>query len=155
MTGGGQPLGADTVRPEMGPRAVQRAAVVVVAIPVVAWLAIGYGQADSVNSGAYLAGRAGATPRQLANAVGDLRSAGTLNPSRTDRLGVEAALEVRRGHPAAAARDLEELVRHEPDARDAWFLLAQIYRTQDPARAAAARAQFKRLDPREARKLHF
>jgi predicted Zn-dependent protease len=139
----------------MGRRAIQRAVVVVVAIPVVGWLAISYRDADSIDSGAYLAGRAGATPGQLASAVRDLGSAGTLNPSRTDRLGVEAALEVRRGHPAAAARLLEELVRDEPDARDAWFLLAQIYRTQDPARAAEARAQFKRLDPREARKLHF
>jgi tetratricopeptide (TPR) repeat protein len=155
MTRWGSPIGADTVRPRMGRRAVQRAIVVVLAIPVVGWLAISYGDADSIDSGAYLAGRAGATPGQLANAVRDLRSAGTLNPSRTDRLGVEAALEVRRGHPAAAAKLLEELVRDEPDARDAWFLLAQIYRTQDPGRAAEAIAQFKRLDPREARKLHF
>jgi cytochrome c-type biogenesis protein CcmH/NrfG len=134
---------------------VQRAVVVVLAILVVAWLAVSYRDADSIDSGAYLAGRAGATPAQLADGVKDVRSAGTLNPSRTDRLGVEAALEARRGHQAAAAALLEELVRHEPDARDAWFLLAQMYRTQNPRRAAEARAQFKRLDPREARKLHL
>src|SRR4051794_16152737 len=158
MTGGGSPIGADTVLPGMGRRAgqpVQRAVVMVLAIVVVGWLAISYRDADSIDSGAYLAGRAGATPAQLADAVSDLRSAATLNPSMTDRLGVEAALEIRRGHPAAAAALLEELARHEPDARDAWFLLAQIYRTQDPRRAAEARAQFRRLDPREARKLHL
>jgi tetratricopeptide (TPR) repeat protein len=128
---------------------------VVVAIIVVAWLAISYVDADSIDSAAYLAGRSSATPGELEAAVKDVRSAATLNPSRTDRLAVEAALESRLGRPATAAKALEALLRSEPDARDAWFLLAQIYRASDPRRAAEARAQFRRLDPREARRVHF
>jgi predicted Zn-dependent protease len=146
---------AASVRPRMRREAVQRIAIVLVAIVVVAWLAISYGDADSIDRAAYLAGRSSATPAELEAAVKDVRSASTLNPSRTDRLAVEATLEFRLGRPPAAAKVLEALVRVEPDARDAWFLLAQIYRTSDPRRAAEARAQFRRLDPREARRVHF
>src|SRR5690242_11023926 len=42
VTRGGSRTGADTVPPGMG-RAIQRAVVVAVAIPIVGWLAISYG----------------------------------------------------------------------------------------------------------------
>src|SRR4051794_16985981 len=92
---------AASVRPRMGRQAVQRAAVVLVAVVVVAWLAISYGDADSIDSAAYLAGRSSATPAQLEAAVKDVRSAATLNPSRAGRRRGAAPPQVWPGPPPA------------------------------------------------------
>jgi Tfp pilus assembly protein PilF len=139
----------------MGRPAVQRAIVVVVAIVVVGWLGTNYRNSGKIDDAAFLAARPSSTPAQIEKAVEDVRSAGTLNPSKTDTLAVEAALELRRSHLVAAAKVLEEIVRREPDSREAWFLLAQVDRVRDPGRAAQARAQLKRLDPFEARREHL
>jgi hypothetical protein len=134
---------------------VQRAVVVIAAIVVIGWLAVSYRDADKIENSAFVAATQSSTPAEIEAAVKDLRSAGTLNPARTDALAVEAALELRRGRQMAAARVLEEMGRREPLAREPWFLLAQILRTSDPRRAADARARLRRLDPLEARRQGF
>jgi tetratricopeptide (TPR) repeat protein len=139
----------------MGRVALQRMIVVVAAALVAGWLAISYRNFDRVQNAAFLAGAPRATPSQFENALESVRSAGTLNPRKAEALSVEAALELRLQRPAAAIADLEEIVRREPRSLEAWFLIAQIDRSRDPARAAYARAQFRRLDPIEARRRHF
>jgi hypothetical protein len=134
---------------------VERAVVVIAAIVVIGWLAVSYRDADKIENSAFVAATQSSTPAEIEAAVKDLRSAGTLNPARTDALAVEAALELRRGRQMAAARVLEEMGRREPLAREPWFLLAQILRTSDPRRAADARARLRRLDPLEARRQGF
>jgi hypothetical protein len=43
-------------------------------------------------------------------------------------------------------------VRREPDTAEAWLVLAQLSEQSDPARAAEARSQVKRLDPLSAKR---
>jgi len=93
-----------------------------------------------------------ATPAQLESALGKLRSGQSLDPSRgTETLSYEASLEIRLHRFPEALRSLGEIVRREPDTAEAWFLIVQLSRGSDPAQAARAQAQLRRLDPRQAR----
>ena len=131
---------------------VQRAVVVAAAILALGWLAVSYRDSYKIENAAFVAAARGSTRAEIDAAIEDARSAGTLNPSRTDALAVEAALDLRRRRPLAAAKVLEEMGRREPLAREPWFLLSQILQTRDPRRAADARARLTRLDPLEARR---
>jgi hypothetical protein len=150
-----EPEGAAIVRSRMTRAPLQRAIVLIAALLVVGWLAVSYSDSYKIENSAFVGATQSSTPAQIEAAVKDLRSAGTLNPARTDALAVEAALELRRGRQMAAAKVLEEMGRREPLAREPWFLLAQLLRTSDPRGAADARARLKRLDPIEGRRQGF
>jgi hypothetical protein len=132
---------------------VQRALVVVVAVLAVAWLAVSYGNSRTIRDVQIVAADPHASPAQLEAALRDARSGQTLDPSRgTEPLSYQASLEIRLNRLPQAVKTLGEIVRREPDAAEAWFLIAQLSRASDPARAAEAQAQLRRLDPREARR---
>jgi predicted Zn-dependent protease len=69
-----------------------------------------------------------------------------LNPGTTAELA-RGQYYLFHGRPRDAARSAEQLVRSEPENADAWRLLWQATRETDPARAAEAEAELKRLNP--------
>ena len=130
---------------------IQRVIVVVVSVLAMAWLAVSYGNARTIRHAQIAAAGPHASRAQLESALDDARGSRPLDPSNdAESLSYQASLERRLGHPAAALRDLERLVKLEPDTAEAWFLIAELTRETDPARSAEAEAQLHRLDPRAA-----
>jgi cytochrome c-type biogenesis protein CcmH/NrfG len=129
-------------------RALQRAALVAVAVAAIAWLALGYADALRIRSVQKIVANPHATPEQLESALADARGTRALDPGTgAEALSYVASLELRLGHSDAAVAALNDIVRREPDTAEAWFLLAKLTRTSDPARSAEARARLERLDP--------
>jgi cytochrome c-type biogenesis protein CcmH/NrfG len=132
----------------------QRIAVVVVALLAVAWLLVSYGNSLTIRHVQNVAASPAATNAEFESSLRDLRAGTSLDPSRgTETLSYEASIYIRLGRFPDALRALGEVVKREPDTAEAWFLIAQLSRQSDPARAAEARAQLRRLDPRAARGL--
>jgi hypothetical protein len=124
---------------------IARLVVVVAAVAVIAWLGV-------MERDTRLLARAdhAARARDYAAAERDLRAAGTLTADTTGDLRRAFLLQgTRRGADARAL--LEDVVRREPDNLTAWGLLLTFSREADPAAAARARAQVRRLDPLRAR----
>ena len=131
---------------------VQRAVIVVIALVATAWLLVSYSNSRQIRDVQIVAANPKASPAQLESALRKLRSGQSLDPSRgTEALSYEASLEIRLHRFPEALRSLDEIVKREPDTAEAWFLIAQLNRGSDPARAAEAQAQLRRLDPRQAR----
>jgi predicted Zn-dependent protease len=122
-----------------------RAAVAVVAVLVIAWLAV-----MELNVRRQADGLTAAQRHEFAAADDDFRAAGTLNPSTAPDVS-RALLYERAGRRARAAALLEDVVRREPDNLTAWGLLYTFSKDQDPATAARALSARKRLDPVSAR----
>lgn len=129
---------------------LQRAAVLLVTVVAIAWLGVSLGNARVIRHAQVVAADPHATPSEIESALRDVRSARTLDPSRTESLSYAAALEIRAGRLDEAAKVYEEIVRREPDTAEAWAVLSKLTAKTDPARSAQARAQLRRLDPREA-----
>ena len=133
---------------------VQRVVVLVIAVLAAAWLLVSYGNASTVNDVMLTAGSQSASAEELGSALHDARSGQSLDPSRgTEMLSYQAALDLRLRRFPDALKALGEVVKREPDSAEAWYLIAQLSQQSDPARAAQARAQLRRLDPRAARGL--
>jgi tetratricopeptide (TPR) repeat protein len=129
----------------------QRAAIVAVAIVATAWLLVSYGNSRQIRDVQVVAANVKASPAQLESALRKLESGQSLDPSRgTEALSYEASLEIRLHRFPEALRALDQIVKREPDTAEAWFLIAQLNQTSDPARAARAQAELRRLDPRQA-----
>jgi predicted Zn-dependent protease len=84
--------------------------------------------------------------RDFQRHMGRLKDSRFLNPSSSADLA-RIQYYLFRGHPRAAARVAEALVRAEPENADGWRLLWSATRTTDPARAREAAAQVMRLNP--------
>lgn len=127
---------------------VQRAAVAVVSILVIAWLAVSYDNARVIRRAQIVAADRQATPARIDTALSDLSGSRTLDPANdAETLSYRASLEGLAGHPETQLAELERLVRIEPDTAEAWFLIAELTQKSDPARSAEARAELHRLDP--------
>ena len=100
--------------------------VVVAAVLAIAWLGVSYGNARSIRHAQVAAADPHASPAQIESALRGVRSAHTLDPSRTESLSYVAALEIRAGRLDDAARVYEEIVRQEPDTAEAWFVLSRL-----------------------------
>jgi len=132
--------------------AAQRALVVAVSVLVAAWLAVSYANSHTIRQVQIVAADRNPSPARLEAALRDARSGQALDPSRgTESLSYQASLEIRLKRIPEALKTLEQIVKREPDTAEAWFLIAQLSRGSDPARAAEAQAQLRRLDPRQAR----
>ena len=130
----------------------QRAVVAVAAVLAAAWLLISYGNSHTIRQVQIVAADRNPSPARLEAALRDARSGQALDPSRgTESLSYQASLEIRLKRIPEALKTLEQIVKREPDTAEAWFLIAQLSRGSDPARAAEAQAQLRRLDPRQAR----
>lgn len=124
---------------------ITRAAMIVVAVAAIAWLAIWLHDARlfARASEATLHAR---TQAQVEAAIAELGRAGRHSPSTITQTGA-AYLMVRSGQSARGARLLERVAREEPRNPGVWSLLAIADERIDPARAAYAAARFRQLIP--------
>jgi hypothetical protein len=124
-----------------------RAALVVIALLVGAWLALGVraidleGNAKAVTD---LARAGAATPADLQRARDDLHKAELLSPSK-DPLIRQGELMAAVGRPVEAAILGYAATLKEPDNLQAWFLVWA--NEQDPAKKGVAQARLLELNP--------
>ena len=114
---------------------------------LVAWLAILFRDSLLIDHVTKLANDTSATPAQLAHGLTQAKQARLLNPDRSVPLSWEAEMRLRQNDQVAGVRTYQRLVAAEPQFADAWFLIAARAQSFDPALAARARVQLKRLDP--------
>jgi hypothetical protein len=130
----------------------QRILVAVAAVLAIVWLAAAYDDANTVRDAQIVAADPKSSITAVEGVLRDLRGTFPLDPSRgTERLSYQASLDIRLRRFPEALRTLQEVVKREPDTPEAWFLIAQLSQQSDPALSARARAQVRRLDPRQAR----
>jgi hypothetical protein len=132
---------------------IARAALGVLTVAVLAWLALGLRnarlEADAVRAIGTEPARASAA--QLADARDDYRRATKLNADTGPDVRV-AGLANLGGHPREALTRLRDVVRREPENFDAWFLMSSVAARIDPALAARARARARELNPLQFRR---
>lgn len=118
-----------------------RAAVVVVAVAVLAWLGVMYRDA-------YLQARgvAGLRDGDLAAAASDLRRARLLNPDAAPDV-TRAVIYRARGDDRAAVALLDDVVRREPDNLAAWSVMRLSATGTDPNAFRRSLIALQRLDP--------
>lgn len=127
-------------------RLAARIALVVIAVPVIAWLSVSYDNARRINHASIVAAAPHPSRAEIDATLRDVRGAHHL-ADPTDSLSYQAALEIRAGRLGAARALYEQIVRREPDIAEAWLVLSELTRTSDPALSAQAAAQVRRLDP--------
>jgi hypothetical protein len=130
---------------------IARIAVLVLAVPVLAWLAVSYSNARLIAHGKKVLEKQQVTQSEVESALADVRRAHALS-DRTRSLSFTAALEIRAHRPEAARQIYEQIVRREPEGAEAWLVLSQLSEKKDPALAAEALRELNRLDPYGARR---
>jgi predicted Zn-dependent protease len=126
---------------------VVRAALIALALPVAAWLALGYDNAKLVGDANAVTQQKKLPRPQVERALRQLDRSERLNPDRSLPQAVRVVLYVRVGRLDLARSGLEKLLRDEPESADAWLLLASLTARSDPARSAQARARLRELAP--------
>src|SRR4051812_15602791 len=112
---------------------VQRVVVLVVSLLAIAWLAVSYGNARTIRHAQIAAADPHASRAELEPALEAARESRPLAPAGdAESLSYQASLERRLGRTTDALRDLERLVKLEPDTAEAWFLVAELTRESDP-----------------------
>lgn len=124
-----------------------RAALALVSVVVMAWMAVLLRDSLLIDHVTKLANDRSATPAQLAHGLAQAKQARLLNPDRSVPLSWEAEMHLRQNDQVAGVRVYQRLVAAEPQFADAWFLIAARAQSFDPALAARARAQLRSLDP--------
>jgi hypothetical protein len=122
-----------------------RAVVALVAVAVIGWLGLMERSTRLQASGIEATAR-----HDFARAEADFRAARLLNPDVTPDLRRAFVYESSSRQREASAL-LEDVLRREPDNRTAWGVLEDFTRERDPATAARARTELRRLDPLNAR----
>ena len=122
---------------------IARAAIVVAAVLIGAWLVSGLIPVRDEREGI---AAVRATPQDLPRAYRLLGQAAAHTRSTEPDLRL-AQLDALTRHPDRAVRRLRVVTGREPENRDAWVLLAQTARTVDPALAARAVARARALSP--------
>jgi predicted Zn-dependent protease len=124
---------------------VRRLAVAIAAVLVLGWLAV-----MEYDTRRQARGVTAAQARDFDRADRDFRAARALNPDTTPDVNRAFLLQAA-GRRDQAVALLEDVLRREPDNLNAWGVLFQFTRDQDPATADRARAARRRLDPLSAR----
>jgi predicted Zn-dependent protease len=130
-----------------GGSVIPRVALIALALPVAAWLALSYHNAKLVADANAVVQQKKPPRPQVERALRELDRAGRLNPDRSLPQAVRVVLYLRVGRLDLARFDLEKLLRDEPENAEAWLLLASLSQESDPARAAQARARLRELSP--------
>ena len=123
-----------------------RAALALVALVVIGWLAVGLRSAVPETRAKEALTHRPLTSADRARVLSLLHDARTLNPDTRPRVTEGALLLISR-KPRQATAVLRGVVAAEPRNAPAWSLLATAYRAYDPARSAAALARFRQLKP--------
>jgi hypothetical protein len=126
-----------------------RVVVLLVALPVIAWLAVSYSNARLLADAGEVMKKQHVTPAEVQSALAGVRDAHVLT-DKTEALSFEAALEIYAGRLDVARRIYEQIVRREPEGVEAWRVLSHLSEMTDPALAAEAKEQANRLDPENA-----
>jgi hypothetical protein len=126
-----------------------RAVVALVAVVFIGWLAV-LERDTRLQDRAAANSRHGASQAQLAQAASDLKVARLLNPDTTPDVA-RAVVYRTAGRDALAASTIADVVRREPDNLLAWGIVFAYAVRRDPATAARALEQRRRLDPLHAR----
>lgn len=128
------------------PTALARAAVAIVALPLVVWFAVlvrdqqvGHAGVDRILSSRNV------SDRDWERALSDLRAADLLDPS-TDWSMTRASYLMLR-EPARALRIAESVARRDPNNLPAWTLILRATEGRQPQKAARARREILRLNP--------
>jgi len=123
-------------------RPLARLALLLVALAACGWLAVSLHNSRLLNRARALS----LQPRpDAAKGLRLARDADLLNPDHTERGTLVALFHFREGRLGAARRDIEQVIRREPDNPGAWVILADLTRRSDPARSARARARARSL----------
>jgi cellulose synthase operon protein C len=124
-----------------------RAILAVVAVAALAWLGVLLRDARLAAPGSASATDRAAASEDAPGAIDGLRRALLLNPD--SQLDVyRARLELAARRPQESLRTAEALVAREPENIDGWVQVwAAAVNTRDRARARAALAEIKRLNP--------
>jgi hypothetical protein len=124
-----------------------RAGLALVALLALLWLGVAtrdlFLQRSALN---HLSFHLGVSPAEFDRRMHDLRRADLLNPDESNRL-YRASFYVDHGRFGPGRALAEEAVRSEPDNIDAWAVLLRATTGHDPARAAQALAEVRRLNP--------
>jgi hypothetical protein len=126
-----------------------RGLIVLVAVLVGAWLAVGYRAVRLEDRGQALIDRAhdqGISPAELAQGRRDLQRAGRFSPDTTSLL-LEGQLLDAAGDLEGAARIANRLTEEEPDNSGGWFLAYFTAGGADKPRAKVALRELGRLNP--------
>lgn len=123
-----------------------RGIVVVVAVVLLAWLAV-----TERNLRLQTSGMAATAKQDLAHAEDDFARASWLNPDTTPDLQRAFVIDARREHDRAIAVT-RDVLRREPENRDAWGLLHGFVPDKRSPLAQRARAEVRRLNPLSARR---
>lgn len=127
-------------------RLVCTALVLVAALVVSAWFALGIRQSHDLDAAtALISGRAALSPAAARRADALLRRAGQLNPDTSVALA-RAQLALREGDARRAQAIARGVTRSEPDNIDAWATFGSAS-GHDPAAFRHAQAQVSRLAP--------
>jgi hypothetical protein len=127
-----------------------RAAVALVAVLVLGWLAVMERDTRLQERAIKASGRLSVAGNE-ARADAAFRDARFMNPDTTPDVGRAVMYLARERRPAAAAL-LRDVLGREPDNLTAWSVLYGVTRQSDPATARRALAARKRLDPLAARR---
>jgi hypothetical protein len=122
-----------------------RAAVALIALAAIGWLAVMERDARLYERGIAAGGRLD-DPETIARAEADLRDARLLSPDRTPDVG-RALILWTVGRSGEARALLEDVVRDEPDNLSAWTALGWVDDGDDPALEQRVAAEMRRLDP--------
>ena len=124
-----------------------RAAIALVALAVVAWSAVLWrGERIGRDASNRIIMNQDLSDAEWAGEVERLRDAELLDPGTKWPVARAGAL-LQRGHAAAAARVIEDVVEQEPDNVEAWIVLREAAEGRDPRQAARARREIRRLSP--------
>jgi hypothetical protein len=124
-----------------------RAALALVAVAMIAWLAILFRDSLLVARVSAIAGKPDPTPAELRHGLALAREARLLNPDRSVPLSWVAEMYVRQGRLRESVATYLRMVTAEPQLANAWFLIAAQAPSFDPHLAAHALAELHRLDP--------
>lgn len=131
-----------------------RPGLLIVALLVCAWFAIGIRQAHDVAAATTIvqAGRA-AGPHELSVAAGELHSAAFLNPDQEVNIW-RGRLAIERGEVHRAQQILGAVTREEPQNLEAWiwFTGASLGNSREARIGTARIAQLDPIDARPARR---
>lgn len=124
-----------------------RAAIALAALAVIAWSAVLWrGERIGRDASNRIIMNQDLSDAAWAGEVERLRDAELLDPGTKWPVARAGAL-LQRGHAAAAARVIEDVVAQEPDNVEAWIVLRAAAEGRDPRQAARARREIRRLSP--------
>jgi predicted Zn-dependent protease len=123
-----------------------RAALAVLALIVVAWSGVlWWGESVGRDASNRIITDRGLSDAEWERQMDRLRQANLLDPSTKWPIAEAGAL-LHRGHRAEAAHVIADVLEREPDNVEAWIVLREAAEGREPAKAAHARAEIRRLN---------